>query len=93
MVAQLIIFAYSKGYKLVFSYAFRCEDCKVGEEKSLHKKCLAIDLELFKGAKYLQKTEDHRPLGEFWESLDPENSWGGHFDDGNHYSIRYKNML
>jgi len=64
----------------------------VGEKNSLHKKCLAIDLELFKGPKYLQKTEDHRELGEFWESLDPENSWGGHFKDGNHYSIVYKNM-
>ncbi|MDY6789862.1 MAG: M15 family peptidase [Thermodesulfobacteriota bacterium] len=92
MVSKLIQFAYENGYEIVFSYAFRCADCPVGKKNSLHKKCLAIDLELFKDGVYLQKTEGHRPLGEYWESLDPENTWGGRFEDGNHYSISYKGM-
>ena len=36
---------------------------------------------------YLVETEDHRFLGEFWESLDPMCTWGGRFQDGNHYSF------
>ena len=58
---------------------------------------LAIDLDLFKdgegfemGCKvYLTKTEDHRKLGEFWESLHPLCRWGGRFGDGNHYSLEH----
>ena len=92
MVAKLIEHAYSLGYELVFSYAFRCIDCPVGKENSLHKRCLAIDLELFKDGVYLTKTDDHQPLGEYWESLDSDNVWGGRFGDGNHYSIKYKGM-
>jgi len=47
-------------------------------------KRLAIDLNLFKDGEYLTDTEDHRFLGEFWESLG--GTWGGRWDDGNHYS-------
>jgi hypothetical protein len=33
----------------------------------------------------LGKTDDHEELGAFWESLDENNEWGGHWEDGNHY--------
>jgi hypothetical protein len=58
-----------------------------GNKNSLHKLRLAHDFHLFKDGKYLSRTEDHLPLGEFWESIG--GSWGGRFNDGNHYSLEY----
>jgi len=82
MVALLILYAYELGYEVTFGDAY----AKTGHSaNSFHYKRLAIDLNLFKGWKYLTKTEDHRPLGEFWKKLG--GSWGGDFDDGNHYSL------
>lgn len=59
---------------------------------SKHYKRLAIDLNLFKDGKWLRESEDHRPLGEFWKTLDPDASWGGDFKnkDGGHYSLGEK---
>lgn len=61
-----------------------------GESNSNHKQRLAIDLNLFKNGKFLQATEDHKPLGEYWESLG--GTWGGRFNDGNHYSLEWQGM-
>lgn len=91
LVADLINYAYTQGYELTFGDAYRYPDCPYGRKTSLHKSRLAIDLNLFKGGKYLTTTEDHRPLGEYWESLHPLCSWGGRFNDGNHYSLRHGN--
>ncbi len=52
---------------------------------SKHYKKLGIDLNIFRDGKYLSKTEDHRPFGEYWESLDHKCVWGGRIKDGNHY--------
>jgi len=60
---------------------------KVG---SLHFEGLAMDVDLFRGGVYLEKTEDHLQFGEWWESLHPDCRWGGRFEDGNHYSITYQ---
>jgi len=57
--------------------------------KSAHKVKLAIDLNLFRDGEYLQLTEDHRPLGEWWKEQHPLARWGGDFDDGNHYSFEW----
>ena len=90
MVGKLIQFANDRGYELSFGHAKRCDDCKVGHKKSLHKVGLAIDLNLFRNGIYLSKNEDHRELGEYWESLG--GSWGGRFSDGNHYSLEHNGM-
>jgi len=102
MVASLILWAYARGYEISLGDAYRDPRVfgKVGVKKgyggknSNHKQRLAIDLNLFKDGKYLTKTEDHRPLGEQWESMGGE--WGGakssngkSRNDGNHYSLRY----
>ena len=80
-IGLLIAFAYDQGYELTFGDAY----AKTGHiDGSFHYKRLAIDLNLFKDGVYLTTTEDHRPLGEFWESLG--GTWGGRFNDGNHYS-------
>jgi len=96
MVAQLIDWASENGYDLTFGDAYR--DPRVfgvagtkegyGHAFSNHKIRLAIDFNLFKDGEYLNKTEDHLPLGEYWESIG--GAWGGRFNDGNHYSLEYQ---
>jgi len=96
--ATLIAYAVSQGYKVTYGDAYR--DPRVhgvlgvkegyGHPKSGHKKRLAIDLNLFKDGKFLQATEDHQFLGEWWEKQHPLARWGGRFKDGNHYSFEHE---
>jgi len=96
-VSLLIKYAYEQGYELSFGDAYRDprvfgsagEKRGYGEEWSNHKIRLAVDFNLFKDGNYLDTTEEHRPLGEFWESLSPLCVWGGRFNDGNHYSMEH----
>lgn len=93
MLADLIRFAYANGYEITLgrgrvSVAANAADG--GHEKSLHLLGLAQDLNLFKDKKYLTKTEDHLLLGEYWESIG--GTWGGRFNDGNHYSLAHGGM-
>lgn len=100
LVAQLILWAYDQGYEVTTGDFFRDPRVHgaIGEKKSYshpkscHKLKLAGDLNLFKDGKYLDETEDHRPLGEKWESMHPLCCWGGHFNDGNHYSLKHEGM-
>ena len=91
LVARLITYAYAIGYEVTLGDAYATSGhC----ENSFHYKRLAIDLNLFRDGKYLDKTEDHLELGLYWKGLDPNCSWGGDFTDsdgtpkpdGNHYS-------
>jgi len=85
MIATLIQFAYEAGYELTFGDAW----AKTGhKEGSLHYVRLAVDFNLFKDGRWLATTEDHKKLGEFWESIG--GTWGGRFKDGNHYSLEYE---
>ena len=96
MIAQLIEYAYANGYELTFGDAYRDPRLhgEVGVKKSyssansLHKSRLAVDFNLFKNGQYLTTTEAHRPLGEYWESIG--GTWGGRFNDGNHYSLEHQ---
>lgn len=96
MIAELIITAYALGYEVTLGDAFRDPRSHgplgtkkaYGRKNSLHKQRLAIDLNLFKDGLYLTTTDDHRPLGEIWEGMG--GSWGGRFDDGNHYSLEHE---
>lgn len=100
LLAQLITWAYDQGYKITIGEVQRTRLQAVanavigkGIKKSLHLVKLAADLNLFKDGIYLTKTEDHEPLGEYWESLSAEEykcRWGGRFGDGNHYSIEHE---
>jgi len=87
LVGKLIAWAYNHGYELTFGDAWAHDRHK---KNSNHYIRLAIDLNLFLNGKYLTSTEDHRPLGEYWESLDPACRWGGRFNDGNHYSLEHE---
>jgi hypothetical protein len=96
MVADLIQWAYDEGYEITLGDAYR--DPRLhgdvgkkkgyGRSRSNHKSRLAIDLNLFKDGEYLTETEDHEPLGLKWESMG--GSWGGRFNDGNHYSLEHE---
>ena len=98
MVADLILKAYEMGYEITFGDAFRDprlhgqvgEFKGYGHPKSCHKLRLAIDLNLFKNGEFLGTTEDHKQLGEWWEAQG--GTWGGRFEDGNHYSLEYNGM-
>lgn len=96
-VSELIQFAYDEGYELTFGHAARNKDeaIRLGFPNSNHTRRLAVDLNLFKNGRYLSSTESHRPLGEYWESLSTEDiecTWGGRFNDGNHYSVKHGNV-
>ena len=84
MVAMLVKKAYELGYEVTLGDAFAHDGHKTG---SLHYIRLAIDLNLFKDGKFLNESDDHQELGEYWESIG--GSWGGRYDDGNHYSLEH----
>jgi hypothetical protein len=85
MIGRLIEWAYANGYELTFGDA----QATTGHMKgSLHYSRLAVDFNLFKDGKWLSRSEDHKPLGEYWESIG--GAWGGRFNDGNHYSLEHE---
>lgn len=93
MLPRLLDKAHELGFEVTIGDAYRdprlhgAVGVKMGygHSKSAHKQRLAIDLNLFKDGKFLSGTEDHKPLGEWWESQG--GAWGGRFNDGNHYSL------
>ena len=101
LVGRLILWAYDNGYELTFSEAYRTPEQAAlnakkgsGVSNSLHTQRLAIDLNLFVNGEYKTDTESHKPLGDYWKSLDPEARWGGDFTkpDGNHYSLEHNGV-
>lgn len=46
---------------------------------SMHLKKCAIDLNFFKDGKLVSNRDTLIPVGEFWQSLNPKNRWGGNF--------------
>lgn len=92
LVAKLILHANDLGYKITFGDAYRDVRVTYGHPNSTHRKRLAIDLNLFRDGKYLDKTDDHRVLGEWWEKQHSLARWGGRFSDGNHYSFEWEGI-
>lgn len=99
LIAELIEYAYGHGYELTFGEVWRTPEQALwnaqhgtGIKNSLHTQRLAVDFNLFKDGVLLALTEDHKPLGEWWEqqsTTDYTCTWGGRFKDGNHYSIAH----
>ena len=55
---------------------------KTGRSKtmnSIHLKRCAIDLNFFKDGKLTYDIRLLKPLGDYWESLDARNQWGGNW--------------
>jgi hypothetical protein len=98
MVADLILKAHELGFEITLGDAYRdprlhgAGGVKLGygHSKSCHKLRLAIDLNLFKDGQFLDSSDAHLPLGEWWEAQG--GTWGGRFKDGNHYSMEWEGM-
>jgi hypothetical protein len=82
MISLLIQYATALGYEVTF-----CPEHEKHIKDSLHYQALAKDINLFRNGVYLKETRDHLPLGVFWESIG--GTWGGRFNDGNHYSLAH----
>ena len=89
MCALLILHAEQLGYTVTFGDAYRYHDCPYGAKDSLHKQRLALDLNVFRDGIYLRKGYDD--LGEYWESIG--GSWGGRFNDDNHFSLEHGGLV
>lgn len=98
LLPRLIDKAYELGFTVTLGECYRSpEEAKrlaklgLGIIGSLHTSKLAIDLNLFRDGVYLTSSEAHRELGTWWEmqsaGKDFTCHWGGHWEDGNHYSI------
>lgn len=100
LIAQLILWADEKGFRLTFGEAYRTPEQAAlnakkgsGISNSLHTHRLAVDLNLFINGQYQTNSTAYLPLGEFWESLG--GSWGGRFrdrPDGNHFSLEHEGV-
>lgn len=97
-LAQLILFAEEMGYEVALDEAMDRKTLKDPTTDhmpgSLHEVGLAADLNLYHNGEYLSRTEDHQFLGTWWESLGKSMglplTWGGQFNDGNHYSYAWQ---
>lgn len=100
LVPRLIDKAFASGFEVTLGDAYRdprvhgVPGVKMGysHPKSGHKNRLAIDLNLFVDGTFVQSTEVHKTLGEWWEQQHPLARWGGRFNDGNHYSFEYNGV-
>lgn len=100
MVANLVLWAETKGYRLTYGEAYRTPEQAAlnakkgsGISNSLHTQRLAVDFNLFINGEYQTRTEAYLPLGEYWESQG--GSWGGRFKsnpDGNHFSLEHNGV-
>lgn len=86
VVCQLIPKAWELGFAVRFGEVQRMMEMqeiyvKTGRSKTLdsqHLKKLAIDLVLLIDGKVATR-EQIKPLGDYWESLNPKNRWGGNW--------------
>lgn len=56
---------------------------KTGRSKTMasyHLRRLAADLNFFKDGKLIYDKAELKPIGDYFESLDTKNSWGGNWD-------------
>lgn len=98
LLSKLIQNIYNAGYSVRVGEVYRTDAAWLATprgragKRSVHQDKLAVDLNLFKDRQYLWNTEDHRVFGEWWEMQHPLCRWGGHFGDGNHYSLEHKGV-
>ena len=94
MLGRLYIYADSLGYGLTLgrgAVSIEANKADGGIDDSCHLYRLAQDLNLFApDGTYLTTTKDHEPLGAYWEAMG--GSWGGRFNDGNHYSLEHNGI-
>ena len=98
-VCKLVVFATKQGFVVTGGELFRTPEqqeiyVKTGRSKTMnsyHLKRCAVDLNFFKNGQLVYDTKVLAPLGAYWESLNPKNSWGGNwksFKDVPHFERR-----
>ncbi len=99
-VTKLINFATDEGWVVTGGELWRTLEqqalhLKNGKSKTMasqHLKRLAIDLNFFWQGKVIWDAGLIKPIGVYWESLNPRNKWGGHFKtfvDAPHFERQY----
>ena len=100
-LADLIRYAYQRGYELTLGEAYVQSPRKTRDgafvqdgvhmPSSLHYNRLAIDLNLFVRGEFITNGDNFAwlDLGNFWEQLDPACTWGGRWSDSNHFSVTF----
>ena len=90
-VAKLINFATESGIELTFGEAYRTREqqliyVQTGKSKTMnsnHLRRLAVDFNFFKDGNLTYEWTDIKFIGDYWESLDPANRWGGDWNKNN----------
>jgi hypothetical protein len=86
-VAKLVNKATELGFVVTGGELYRTPEqqqihVRAGRSKtmnSIHLKRCAIDLNFFKDGKLTYDVAALRPVGDYWESLNPKNQWGGNW--------------
>lgn len=86
-VARLVQEATARGFVVTGGELWRTLEqqelyVKSGRSKTLasnHLRRLAIDLNFFRGGQLVGDVGSLASLGAWWESLNPQNRWGGNF--------------
>lgn len=103
-VAHLINYIFQQGYQCSLGEAWRTSEQAdwdvqhhIGIKNSLHCERLAIDINLFDmNGHYLGDLSSYEKFGVYWESLHPQNRWGGRFEplvDMDHFEMRLEKSL
>ena len=86
-MGKLVEHATSLGFRVTAGELYRTPEqqeiyMKTGRSQtmnSLHLQRLAVDLNFFKDGKLTYDIPTLKPVGDYWESLDPKNNWGGNW--------------
>lgn len=84
---KLVVYATEQGFVVTGGELWRTPEqqqvyVKTGRSKTMksnHLRRLAIDLNFFKDGKLVATKSELAGLGDYWESLNPVNRWGGNF--------------
>jgi hypothetical protein len=87
MLTRLLVFLERQGYDVVLGEVKRPQEMQKlyfeqGKTKtlnSMHTRCLACDITLFKDGVWMKDPNDYKEMGEYWEFLG--GRWGGRFGD------------
>ena len=90
-VAKLIVFANENCFELTFGEAHRTNEqqliyVQTGKSKTMnsnHLRRLAVDFNFFKNGNLTYKWDDIKIVGDYWETLHPQNRWGGDWNKNN----------
>lgn len=103
LLPRLVDKAHELGFQVTMGETLRSQEeanrlakLGLGSKNSVHRLKLAVDLNLFRDGVYQTNSEAHRELGTWWEhqsaGKDFTCHWGGHWGDGNHYSIGHNGV-